>query len=134
MLSFLLGLLNCLLLLFLLLLLVHGQGDELEQFLILDRVLSLEERLVEGETSQGGGFTLGDHHCDLELSDECAWFLDEDWIGYQEFVVKTFLETESGDVGILEAVQTETEGRISAEHVVEELSALFDFQIVGSVE
>lgn len=49
-------------------------------------------------------------------------------------MVKTFLESESGRIGIFETVHAETEGRISSENFVEELSALFDFEIVSSVE
>lgn len=49
-------------------------------------------------------------------------------------MVKTFLESKSGSVGIFEAVHAETEGRISAENFVEELSALFDLEVVSSVE
>lgn len=49
-------------------------------------------------------------------------------------MVKTFLESESGGIRIFEAVHAETERRISSENFVEELSALFDFQIVSSIE
>ena len=49
-------------------------------------------------------------------------------------MVKTFFESESSSVGIFEAVHAETEGRISAENFVEELSALFDLEVVSSVE
>lgn len=49
-------------------------------------------------------------------------------------MVKTFLESESGRIGIFETVHAETEGRISSENFVEELSALFDFEIVSSVK
>ena len=93
-------------------------------------MLGLEERLVKWEASQGGCFALGHHDGEFELSNECAWLFHDDWIRNQKLVFETFLESESSYVWIFEAVHAETEGRISAEHVVEELPALLDFQIV----
>lgn len=127
-------LVNGLLLLFLLFLLVHWQVDKFQNLFILDWVLGLEERLVKWEASQGGCFALGHHDGEFELSNECAWLFHDDWIRNQKLVFETFLESESSYVWIFEAVHAETEGRISAEHVVEELPALLDFQIVWSVE
>lgn len=125
---------NCLLLLFLLFLLVHGKGDELGEFWVLDFVLGFEEGFVDGETSEGCGLAFCHHHCDLELGDVVSRLLGDDWVRDQELVVEALLETESGNIGILEAVQTEAEGGISAEDIVEELSTLLDFEVVGSVE
>ena len=133
-LDFLPFLLDRLLLLLLLLLLVHGQVDQFQYFLVLDLVLGFEQGLVEWESSQGRGLALGDHDGDFELRHECPCFLDQHWIWHQEFVVETLLQSESGHVGILEAVHAETEGGISAQDVVEELPALLDFEIVCSVE
>ena len=97
-------------------------------------MLGLEEWLVKRETSQGGCFALGHHDGEFELSNECAWLFHDDWIRNQKLVLETFLESESSYVWIFKAVHAEAEGRISAKHVVEELSALLDFQIVGSVK
>ena len=94
----------------------------------------LDQGLINWESSQGCSFSLGDHHCKFELSDENSWFLDNDWVWDQEFVVKAFLETKSCNIGVFKAVQAETVRRISAEHFVEELSALLDFEVVSSVE
>ena len=97
-------------------------------------MFGLEQGLINWESSQSCSFSLGDHHCEFELSDENSWLLNNDWVWDQELVVEAFLETESCNIGIFEAVQAETVRRISAEDFVEELSALLDFEIVSSVE
>lgn len=116
------------------LLLFHGQVDEFKDLFVLDLFLGFEEGFIERKSSQGCGFTFGDHDCDFELSDDDTWLFDEDWIWDEKFVIETLFETESGHIGIFEAVHAETERRISSQHIVEELPALFDFQVVGSIE
>lgn len=49
-------------------------------------------------------------------------------------MVQTFLEPEPGSVRVFEAVHAETEGGVSAQDLVEELPALLDLEVVGSVE
>lgn len=49
-------------------------------------------------------------------------------------MLKTLLDADSGCDGIFEGVESEAEGGVPFEHVVEELSALFDFEVVCPVE
>jgi hypothetical protein len=49
-------------------------------------------------------------------------------------VVETLLEAQAGSVGVLEAVHAEAERWVATQHLVEELTALFDLQVVGLVE
>lgn len=48
-------------------------------------------------------------------------------------MLKTFFDSDSSSNGIFEWVETEAERRIIVKNFIEELSALFDFKIVGSI-
>lgn len=67
-------------------------------------MLGFEQSLVDWESSQSCGFSLGDHHCELELGNENSWLLHNDWIRDQKFMVETFFKAESSHVDIVEAV------------------------------
>ena len=49
-------------------------------------------------------------------------------------MLQALLDADPGRDGVLEGVEAEAEGRVSVEHVVEELSALLDLEGVGAVE
>jgi len=49
-------------------------------------------------------------------------------------VLHRLLYADFGSDGVLEGVRTETEGGVSGQYIVEELSALFQFQVVTLIQ
>ena len=49
-------------------------------------------------------------------------------------MLQTFFNSDSGSNRIFERVESETEGRIVVQDFVEELSALFNFEVISSVK
>lgn len=101
--------------------------------LVFELVLGLELSLVKGKSGEGRGFALGDHHCEFELGHKGSGLLGQHGVGHEKFVLQAFLDADSGGDGVFEGVESEAEGGVVVEHFVEELSALFDFQVVGPV-
>lgn len=60
--------------------------------------------------------------------------LGHDGIGDQELVLKALLDAQLGNDLVLERVGAEAEGWVSADNVVEELSALLHLQVVSPVQ
>jgi hypothetical protein len=92
----------------LLILLFHGQINQFKEFFVFDFVFGFEKSFIKGKPSQSSCFAFGDHHRDFELSNNCAWLLNDDWVRNEELVIETFFETEASDIGIFETVQAET--------------------------
>ena len=68
------------------------------------------------------------------MCDKVAGFFNEDGEGDEQFVLEAFLDADSGGDGVFEGVEAEAERGISVEDFVEELSALLDLEVVGSVQ
>ena len=109
-------------------------GKQIENLLVLDWVFSLEEILINGQAGQGSGLSLGDDDCELKLGDEVAGLFNEDGEWDEQFVLKAFLDADSGSDGVFEGVETEAERGVSVEDIVEKLSALLDLEVVWPVE
>ena len=108
--------------------------QQLKHSLVLDRVVCLEQCLVNWQPRQGSGLALSDHGCDLELGHEGALLLGEDGVGHQQLVLEALLDADSGGDGVLEGVESEAEGRVVVKHLVEKLPALLYLQVVGPVQ
>ena len=61
-------------------------------------------------------------------------FLSKDGKWDKQLVLKALLDADSGCDGIFEGVESEAEWGVSVEYVIEELSALFDFETVRPIE
>lgn len=85
------------------------------------------------KTSDGCGLTLGNDHSVFELSHESLRLLGQNGIRNQELVLETFLDSDTGRNRILERVDAEAERRIVVQDFVEELPALLDLEVVGTV-
>ncbi len=111
----------------------HNYCKQVQNSLVLNAILSLEKSLIDRQTSKGSGFTLCDHHCELELSHEVAWFLSKDGEGDEQLMLETLLDTNTGNNGVFEGVEGETERGVAVHHIVEELPTLLDLEVVGTV-
>ena len=109
-------------------------GKQIENLLVLDWIFSLEEILIDGQAGQGGGLSLGDDDSELKLGDEVAGLFNEDGERDEQFMLKAFLDADSGSDRVFEGVESEAERGVSVEDIVEKLSALFDFQVVRSIK
>lgn len=48
-------------------------------------------------------------------------------------MLEALLDTNTGSDGVFEGVKTEAEGRIAVQHIVEELPALLDLEVIGTI-
>jgi hypothetical protein len=102
--------------------------------LVFDGVLCFELGFINGESSESSCLSFSDHDCVFELGNEVSGFLSEDGERDEQLVLETLLDADSGCDGIFEGVESEAEGGVSFEYVVEELPALFDFEVVCPIE
>jgi hypothetical protein len=68
------------------------------------------------------------------LGHEASWFFDQDGERSEQLVLQAFLDADSGGNCVFKGIEAKAEGGISIEHLVEELSALLDLQIIRSVK
>lgn len=102
--------------------------------MVLDCVFGLEESFINGKASKSSSLALSDHDSEFELGNEVSRLFNEDGEGDEKFVFQALLNTDSGGNGVFEGVKAEAERRISVKNFVEELSALLNLKVVGSVE
>ena len=85
------------------------------------------------KTSNRCGLALGNDHRVFELGNKRLRLLCQDRVRNQQLVLKAFFDSDTGSDRVLERVETEAKRRIVIQDLVEELSALLDLEIVGSV-